>query len=108
MRYWLTDKLRPIEGGRATMGKPISPMAQLIPPKQAQFTNYAYCSAQCTESFPKDGINILGGLLHTHLAGRQKKNWANEFREVQGVYTFRTKNPIFAIPEWKAASEYFD
>lgn len=71
MRFWLTDKLRPIEGGRATIGKPVNTISQLIPPKQAQFTNYAYCSAQCTESFPKDGINILGGLLHTHLAGMQ-------------------------------------
>jgi len=71
VRFWMTDKLRKIEGGQSTFGFPVSKFMQILPPKVQEFTNYAYCSAECTQSYPKDGINIIGGVLHTHLAGRK-------------------------------------
>lgn len=69
MRVWVTEKLRPIDAGQAMIGIPVNAEEQVIPPGVKEFTNYGYCNAKCTEGFPKEGIKVIGGLLHTHLAG---------------------------------------
>lgn len=69
MRFWMTENLRPIDVGQAGMGIDVTKYAQVLPPGVSELTNYGYCSAQCTKDFPEDGVKIIGGLLHTHLAG---------------------------------------
>lgn len=73
MRVWLTEKLRPIEVGQAVFGTQVLPYGidQVLPPKTSVFTTYAYCTADCTKGFPAEGINVIGGLLHSHLAGKR-------------------------------------
>lgn len=70
LRFWLTDKLRPIDVGQAGLGVDVDTYNQLLPPGIPEITNYGFCTARCTKHFPADGIKIMGALLHTHLAGK--------------------------------------
>uniref|UniRef100_A0A914UTA6 DOMON domain-containing protein n=1 Tax=Plectus sambesii TaxID=2011161 RepID=A0A914UTA6_9BILA len=67
-RLYLTEKLRPVETGRITIGLPVSPVWITIPPKQQRFTTYVYCPGKCTSRMTEP-INVFTGLLHTHLLG---------------------------------------
>uniref|UniRef100_A0A914WCD3 DOMON domain-containing protein n=1 Tax=Plectus sambesii TaxID=2011161 RepID=A0A914WCD3_9BILA len=67
-RFYMTEKLRPIETGRLTMGQLVSPVQLAIPPKQQRFTAYVYCPGKCTSRITEP-INVFTGLLHTHLLG---------------------------------------
>jgi hypothetical protein len=44
---------------------------QMIPPGQPSFTSVGFCSSQCTRAaMPREGINIIGLVLHSHLLGK--------------------------------------
>lgn len=71
LRIQYTSKLRQHEGGILVTGITLSPL-HVIPPKQTEFKSAGYCCTNCTEElFPKDGINVVSVLLHSHLAGRK-------------------------------------
>ncbi|KAF5296520.1 hypothetical protein FQR65_LT01510 [Abscondita terminalis] len=73
LRLHYTHKLRPNEGGFLVAGVTISPL-QLIPPHQHEYKSGGYCSMDCTrEVLPRDGVNVVSVLLHSHLAGRKLK-----------------------------------
>jgi hypothetical protein len=45
-----------------------------IPPQSKDFSHTSICYPACSERyFPADGITVLSGFLHTHLAGRAVK-----------------------------------
>lgn len=68
LRIFYTDQLREIDAGVIMVGSSVSPN-MLIPPGQ-EWTTVGICSGDCTEkSFPKDGIRVFQGLLHSHLLG---------------------------------------
>lgn len=70
MRIWLADNLRAVDGGQLIYALKDNPDSLLIPPGVKNFSLFGYCSAQCSDGFPKEGINVIGGFLHTHLAGK--------------------------------------
>lgn len=71
MRIHYTHQLRKQEAGMMVTGVTISPL-HVIPPRQPEYKTAGYCSMDCTrEMFPKDGINVVSVLLHSHLAGRK-------------------------------------
>ncbi|KAK9745801.1 Copper type II ascorbate-dependent monooxygenase, C-terminal domain [Popillia japonica] len=73
LRLKYTRNLRKNDGGIIATG--ISPhYLHVIPPGQKEYKSVGYCSTDCTrEIFPKDGINVVSVLLHSHLAGRKLK-----------------------------------
>ncbi|KAF5270747.1 hypothetical protein FQA39_LY01485 [Lamprigera yunnana] len=73
LRLHYTHKLRLNEGGFLVAGVTISPL-QLIPPLQLEYKSGGYCSMDCTrEVLPRDGVNVVSVLLHSHLAGKKLK-----------------------------------
>ncbi|KAF2880698.1 hypothetical protein ILUMI_25476, partial [Ignelater luminosus] len=73
LRLHYTHKLRSNEGGFLVAGVTISPL-HLVPPQQPEYKSGGYCSMDCTrEVLPRDGINVVSVLLHSHLAGRKLK-----------------------------------
>ena len=47
---------------------------QFIPPRQEIFRSVGHCTADCTrQGLPESGINIISGVLHSHLAGRKMR-----------------------------------
>jgi hypothetical protein len=36
-------------------GVPVEPVMQIIPPRQANFTNYGICTSDCTADLPAEG-----------------------------------------------------
>ncbi|XP_050299023.1 MOXD1 homolog 1 [Anthonomus grandis grandis] len=73
LRLHYTNKLRENEGGILITGVAPSTL-HFIPPYQAEYKTAGYCSLDCTrEVFPKDGINVVSVMLHSHLAGRKLK-----------------------------------
>ena len=51
------------------LGSPPYPTTMFIPPRSNKYTLASYCPEQCTNYLPKEGITIIAGFLHTHLAG---------------------------------------
>ncbi|XP_066153035.1 MOXD1 homolog 1 [Euwallacea fornicatus] len=73
LRLRYTNKLRPNEAGILITGVAPSTL-HFIPPYQKEYKTAGYCSLGCTkEVFPKDGINVVSVMLHSHLAGRKLK-----------------------------------
>ncbi|KAH1015716.1 hypothetical protein HUJ04_007058 [Dendroctonus ponderosae] len=73
LRLHYTNKLRENEGGILMTGVAPSTL-HFIPPYQKEYKTAGYCSLDCTkEVFPKDGINVISVMLHSHLAGRKLK-----------------------------------
>ncbi|XP_018370412.1 PREDICTED: MOXD1 homolog 1 [Trachymyrmex cornetzi] len=71
VRLHLTEKLRPKEAGILVTGVAVSPL-HLIPPQRKEYATVGYCTSECTHTmFPKEGINIISVVLHSHLAGRR-------------------------------------
>lgn len=69
MRVYYTDRLRPHDSGVFLVGSAVYHL-QAIPPKQSAYKSVGRCSSQCTQaSIPEQGVNIVYGMLHTHLAG---------------------------------------
>lgn len=73
IRLWFTPNLRHVEAATTMFGVPVEPVMQIIPPRQANFTNYAICTSECTSDLPAEGVNVFSGFLHTHLLGRRVK-----------------------------------
>lgn len=73
LRLHYTNELRENEGGILITGVAPSTL-HFIPPYQQEYKTAGYCSFGCTKSvFPKDGINVVSVMLHSHLAGRKLK-----------------------------------
>ncbi|CAG9812511.1 unnamed protein product [Phaedon cochleariae] len=71
LRVHYTSELRENEGGILLTGVAPSTM-HLIPPYQDEYKTAGYCSIDCTkEVMPKDGINVVSVMLHSHLAARK-------------------------------------
>ncbi|EFN82136.1 MOXD1-like protein 1 [Harpegnathos saltator] len=71
VRLHLTSEFRPQEAGILVAGVAVSPL-HLVPPRQKAYATAGYCTPHCTNTmFPKDGINIVSVVLHSHLAGRR-------------------------------------
>ncbi|GMR33568.1 hypothetical protein PMAYCL1PPCAC_03764, partial [Pristionchus mayeri] len=66
----LTPNLRPNDAAIIEIGV-IYGDAISIPPHQADFELSGYCTADCTEKFPEEGINVFYSQLHAHLAIRK-------------------------------------
>ncbi|XP_022911259.2 MOXD1 homolog 1 [Onthophagus taurus] len=68
-----TGKLRNHDGGVMATGISISEF-HIVPPRQKEYKSVGFCTADCTkEVFPRDGVNVVSVLLHSHLAGRKLK-----------------------------------
>ncbi|KAH8372725.1 hypothetical protein KR009_004044 [Drosophila setifemur] len=71
IRIHYTHHLRSNDAGILVSGVSISD-TQLIPPGQKLYRNVGICGPSCSsEMFPKDGIKIISGALHSHEAGRK-------------------------------------
>ncbi|CAD7088046.1 unnamed protein product [Hermetia illucens] len=72
-RIHYTRHLRKNDAGMMISGVSVSD-TQLIPPGQKLYRNIGICGQSCTSAmFPEDGIRIISGTLHSHLAGRKMK-----------------------------------
>ncbi|KNC32203.1 MOXD1-like protein 1, partial [Lucilia cuprina] len=70
-RIHYSKHLRKHDGGVMISGVSVSD-TQLIPPGQKLYRNVGICGPSCSnEMFPKDGIKIISGTLHSHRAGRK-------------------------------------
>ncbi|XP_076824891.1 dopamine beta-hydroxylase-like [Clavelina lepadiformis] len=75
IRFHYTTRLREHEVGVVENGLIYTPN-MVIPPGQSTFAWSGYCPSKCTSlAFPKEGINIFGSVLHTHLAGRKARTY---------------------------------
>lgn len=73
LRLFYSNKLRENEGGILITGVAPSTL-HFIPPFQREYKTAGYCSLGCTkEMFPKEGVNVVSVMLHSHLAGRKLK-----------------------------------
>ncbi|XP_012270132.1 MOXD1 homolog 1 [Orussus abietinus] len=71
VRLHLTPQLRPQEAGILIAGVAVSPL-HLVPPRQKEYATAGYCTPHCTNTmFPKEGINVVSVVLHSHLAGKR-------------------------------------
>ena len=66
-RFFYTELLREYDSGIVSAGIYPGAHSQIIPQGQKNFTNYGYCSSNCS----KDGeeTNIYAVLPHAHLQG---------------------------------------
>ncbi|CAG9862750.1 unnamed protein product [Phyllotreta striolata] len=73
LRLHYTSELRENEAGILITG--IAPSTlHFIPPYQNEYKTAGYCSVDCTkEVIPKDGINVVSVMLHSHLAAKKMK-----------------------------------
>ena len=63
-------QLRTFDTGMLLLGSEVN-FLQFIPPYQERFTSVGHCTADCTQQgIPEQGITIISGVLHSHLAGR--------------------------------------
>ncbi|KAK9887700.1 hypothetical protein WA026_000021 [Henosepilachna vigintioctopunctata] len=73
LRLHYTSDLRPYDGGILIAGVALSTL-HFIPPQQTEYKTAGYCSTDCTKKvFPKEGVNVVSVMLHSHLAGRKLK-----------------------------------
>lgn len=71
IRIYYTTRLRTHDTAMLLVGSEVN-FLHMIPPVQNQFTTVGRCSADCTKKgLDSDGIHIINGVLHSHLAGRQ-------------------------------------
>lgn len=106
MRIYHTDQLREHDAGIMMLGHDVVPQ-HIIPPKQL-FTTVGQCSAECTEKMlPESGINVIVGMLHTHLLGsgitlrqiRDGKEMPTVLKDDN--YDFNYQEGRQLKPEWK-------
>ncbi|CAH1109625.1 unnamed protein product [Psylliodes chrysocephalus] len=80
LRLHYTSELRENEAGILITGVAPSTL-HFIPPYQNEYKTAGYCSIECTrEVIPKEGINVVSVMLHSHLAARKMK-----LRHVRGL-----------------------
>eukprot|EP00343_Euplotes_focardii_P007286 CAMPEP_0205819902 /NCGR_PEP_ID=MMETSP0206-20130828/2404_1 /ASSEMBLY_ACC=CAM_ASM_000279 /TAXON_ID=36767 /ORGANISM="Euplotes focardii, Strain TN1" /LENGTH=604 /DNA_ID=CAMNT_0053113993 /DNA_START=26 /DNA_END=1840 /DNA_ORIENTATION=+ len=69
--FWSTAQLREEDAGILQVGSITDPR-WTIPAGHTDYNWPAWCPTECMEKLlPEGGINIIGGMLHAHLAGRQ-------------------------------------
>ncbi|EDW94958.1 uncharacterized protein Dyak_GE19798 [Drosophila yakuba] len=69
-RIHYTPNLRTHDSGILISGVSVSE-TQLIPPGQKKYRSVGICGPSCSSvMFPKNGIKIISGTLHSHQAGR--------------------------------------
>ncbi|XP_050714988.1 uncharacterized protein LOC126997820 [Eriocheir sinensis] len=69
VRIYYTENLREYDAGNLIIGHRVSPFL-IIPPGQPTFMSAGFCDSTCTQqAFPKGGVRLFQGLLHTHLLG---------------------------------------
>ncbi|CAG9832084.1 unnamed protein product [Diabrotica balteata] len=73
LRLHYTSELRENEAGILITGVAPSTL-HFIPPYQKEYKTAGYCSIDCTkEVIPKEGINVVSVMLHSHLAAKKLK-----------------------------------
>ena len=73
IRIRYTSQLREFDTGMLLLGSEVN-FLQFIPPRQEIFRSVGHCTADCTrQGLPESGINIISGVLHSHLAGRKMR-----------------------------------
>ncbi|XP_056643238.1 MOXD1 homolog 1 [Diorhabda sublineata] len=73
LKVHYTSELRENEAGVLVTGVAPSTL-HFIPPYQTEYKTAGYCSVDCTkELIPKEGINVVSVMLHSHLAARKLK-----------------------------------
>merc|ERR550532_42389 len=73
LRIYYTKNLRQHDTAMLLVGTEVN-FLHMIPPQQELFKTVGRCTAECTKnSIPEDGIQILNGVLHSHLAGRKMR-----------------------------------
>lgn len=73
LRIFYTSELREHDAGMILLGSEVN-FLHLIPPLQESFTTVGRCTSACTQKgLDGDGITILHGVLHSHLAGRKMR-----------------------------------
>lgn len=92
----LTPNLRPHDAGIMEIGV-IYGDANSIPPHQAHFEMTGYCTADCTDKFPDDGINVFYTQMHAHLWF--KKLWNSLYRDGVKVREFNRDDHY--SPHWQ-------
>jgi hypothetical protein len=67
--YFTQNELRPNDLGLLVLGDGY-PNGIQIPPNSENYEYTTICYPECTTGYiPDDGIYVVSGLLHTHLAG---------------------------------------
>ena len=73
MRIFYTDDLREHDTGMILVGTEVN-FLHVIPPFQKDFQTLGRCTSECTrKGLPPDGIHLLSGVLHSHLASRKMR-----------------------------------
>jgi len=73
IRILYTDKLRQYDTGMMLIGTEVN-FLHMIPPLQNSFLSLGRCTSDCTSiGIEKDGIQLLNGVLHSHLAARKMR-----------------------------------
>lgn len=72
---YYTDKLRENDGAFLSFAQHIPDSSSiLLPPGEKDHSTFGYCSANCTKNMiNKEGIQITGAILRSHLTGRMVK-----------------------------------
>ncbi|VDK50143.1 unnamed protein product [Anisakis simplex] len=91
-----TDELRTYDAGILELGLIYSD-ANSIPPYQYTFPISGYCTRDCTEHLPSEGINIFATQLHAHLTGR--KLWTSHYRN--GIKIGEINRENHYSPHWQ-------
>jgi len=70
IKIYYTTKLRPNDAGVLSVGMDPN-WRHIIPPEQKAVVSEGHCIGTCTErSLPKQGVQVFGVMLHTHLLGQ--------------------------------------
>ena len=73
LRVRYTAQLRQYDTGMLLVGSEVN-FLQFVPPRQPSFVSTGHCTADCTAAgLPEQGIKIISGVLHSHLAGRKMR-----------------------------------
>ncbi|XP_059472365.1 MOXD1 homolog 2-like [Neocloeon triangulifer] len=71
IKIFYTTKLRPNDAGVLSVGMDPN-WRHIIPPGQPAVVSEGHCIGTCTQrSLPRQGVQVFGVMLHTHLLGRR-------------------------------------
>ena len=73
VRILYTEHTRQFDTGMMLIGSEVN-FLQFIPPRQPSFLSTGHCISECTQAgLPDNGVKIISGVLHSHLAGRKMR-----------------------------------
>ncbi|GFU45377.1 DBH-like monooxygenase protein 1 [Nephila pilipes] len=103
-RIYYTSMLRKYDAGTLMIGSTVSARV-IVPPKREKYVVTGHSSSECLEPvMPKEGIKLLGTLLHSHLLGRRLK--ARHFRNSEELPPIGNDNNYdFNYQEYKYYTE---